>query len=82
MSADQNEITNGGDEPEKLTALLTRQEEPGTDDFLLRFRRRIHRRSAGAQLATFSWELPKTVLLQLAHIFKELFFLFGSGKEK
>lgn len=83
MSADRDETKNGGnmEEPGELTDLLTRQEELGSEDFLPRLRRKIHRRSAGTQLATFSWELPKSVLLELAHLFKELFFMLGSGKE-
>lgn len=83
MSDDRDDTKNdeGMEDSGELTALLTRQEEPGSDDFLPRLRRKIHRRSTGTQLATFSWELPKSVLLELAHLIKELFFIVGSGKE-
>lgn len=81
MSSDPDDLKNpGGPEPAELTELLARQEEPGADDFLPKLRRRIHRRSASAQLATFSWELPKSALLQFAHLLKELAFAIGSGK--
>jgi hypothetical protein len=76
-----SEFSNDGPEPDDLTDLLTRQEESGTEDFLRNLRRRIHRRSVTAQVATFTWELPQPVLLELLHLTKEVFVALASRKE-
>lgn len=74
-------MSNGRPDPEDLTDLLTRQEEQGSDDFLHALRRRIHRRSLSAQIATFTWELPKPVMVQLLNLVQEVFLAVGSRKE-
>jgi hypothetical protein len=74
-------MSNEGLEPEDIRDLLTRQEETGPDDFIRNLRRRIHRRSIAAQVATFTWELPQAVLVELLHLSKEVFAAVGSRKE-
>lgn len=76
-----SEISNNGLEPDDLTHLLTRQEEPGSEDFLHRVRRRIYRRSLTAQVVTITCELPQPIMVQLLNLIPEIFVALGSRKE-
>ncbi|HSU59760.1 MAG TPA: hypothetical protein VLI55_10640 [Bryobacteraceae bacterium] len=57
------------DEP--IAALKDLQQETSSI-FLTGIRRRIYRRTAASQVASFSWQLPKTVLVELGKMFGEL----------
>ncbi len=71
-----------GGEPETgepLRILLEQEREP-TPGFAAQVRRRIHRRTAAGQLASFSWHMPKLVLREMAEILKDLFVALGGRK--
>jgi hypothetical protein len=67
----------GTDEP---IGALREQEYETSPDFMLRVRRRIHRRSSVAQLASFSWSLPKVILVELANVLGHVLGRIGAKK--
>jgi hypothetical protein len=60
--------------------VLRDQERDTAPDFLARVRNRIHRRSATAQLATYSWQVPKIVLIEMASMLSHVFTSFGRNR--
>jgi hypothetical protein len=60
---------------------LREQEHETSSDFIGRVRRRIYRRTAATQLASYSWDLPKVILFEMAEVFTHLLKTFGSNKE-
>lgn len=54
-------------EPEPIRELTGQEVEPSRD-FLGRVRRNIERRSATAHLATFSWQLPRVLLVEFLQL--------------
>lgn len=85
----QDSITSGGhgpdddglDEPIRELMDLERETTPG---FLSRVRRKIYRRTAVSQVATFSWHLPKVIMVEmvdmLGHILNALSTRKGSER--
>ncbi len=62
--------------------LLREQERETSARFVGLVRRRIHRRTAATQVATFSWHLPKTALAEMARLLSHFVQTFGSNKER
>lgn len=56
-------------------------EQETSADFVLRVRRKIHRRTATSQLASFSWNMPRLLLTEIAGLFQHLFSVIGGGKD-
>ena len=80
---DAGDLTASGGEREmgqRIPALLE-QEHETSPDFVDRVRRKIYRRTATSQLASYSWHLPKTILIELASLLNHLFRTFGTKKE-
>jgi hypothetical protein len=55
-------------DPGQPIELLAQQEHETSADFLHRIRNKIHRRAATSQVASFSWYLPRAVLLEMAEL--------------
>jgi hypothetical protein len=66
---------------EQPIRLLMEQEWETSPDFIKRIRANIHRRAAASQLASFSWNLPKTILMELAGVLGHLFKTVNGKKE-
>ncbi len=62
-----NHDPEGPDTGEPI-ALLSQQEHETSADFLHRIRKKIHRRAAASQVASFSWYLPRAVLFEMASL--------------
>lgn len=76
-------MTPGGpaDQEESLPIhILREQERTPSPDFLVKVRRKIHRRTAASQVASFSWHMPRLVLLEMADVLRELFTAIGGRK--
>ena len=69
----------GAPEPERPIRALPLQERETSPDFLARVRRRIYRRSAASQFASYSWNLPKLILFELMSLLGHLFTISGTG---
>ena len=61
--------------------LLMEHEQETSPDFLNRVRGRIQRRTAVSHVASYSWHMPKTILLELAGLLGHLFKALGAKKE-
>lgn len=61
--------------------ILTEQELDPSHDFLGKVRRKIERRSATAQVATFSWRLPRIVLIEFLHVLGDIPIQFSKKKD-
>ena len=60
---------------------LREQERPTSPDFHGRVRRSIHRRIGASQVAGFSWNLPKVVLVEMASLLGYLMTTVSGKKE-
>ncbi len=69
---------NGAGEPIRELRELARETSP---EFLSRVRRKIHRRSSISNVASFSWELPKMILLEMMELAGHVFMATASNKE-
>ncbi len=72
-----------GDDPDlgrPIDSLKEQELEPSSD-FVGQVRRSIHRRTAASQLASYSWNLPKIALLEMARLLSHLLESFGTNKE-
>ena len=67
-------------ESEEPIRVLRDQERETKPDFLARVRNRIHRRSATAQLASYSWHAPKLVLVEMASMLNYIFRIVGGSR--
>ncbi|MFN7939352.1 MAG: hypothetical protein U0R19_38860 [Bryobacteraceae bacterium] len=61
--------------------LLSQQEHETGADFLDRVRNKIHRRSVTSQVASFSWYLPRSVLLEMAGLLSHVAQSLAGRKE-
>lgn len=61
--------------------LLRSQEEEPDPDFIAGIRRKIHRRAVTAQFATYSWQMPKLVLTEVASVFGYVIRSLASNKD-
>ncbi|MBL8218323.1 MAG: hypothetical protein JNL62_03805 [Bryobacterales bacterium] len=57
-----------GPETGEPIEMLAGQEHEASAEFLDRVRSKIHRRAATSQVASFSWYLPRAVLLEMAEL--------------
>jgi hypothetical protein len=60
---------------------LREQERETGPDFLAKVRNKIHRRTAASQLVSYSWHLPKVVLIEMASMLSHIFSAVGGKKE-
>jgi hypothetical protein len=72
-----------GGEPETGPAIrvLAEQEYDTSPDFIGRVRRKIYRRMAASQFASYSWHLPKVILMELAGLLRHFVKSSGTNKE-
>ena len=68
-------------EMEQRIPALMEQEHETSPDFVDRVRGKIYRRTVTSQLASYSWHLPKMILIELASLLNHLFRAFGTKKE-
>ena len=59
---------------------LRDQERDTRPDFLARVRNSIHRRSATAQIASYSWHAPRLVLIEMASMLNYIFRMVGGNR--
>jgi len=69
------------DTGEPIRELLDLERETSSG-FLTRVRRKIYRRTAVSQVATFSWELPKVVLVEMIGMLGYILSASGTRKGK
>lgn len=62
-----------------IEILLEQEREPSTE-FMTRVRNKIRRRTLTSQFASYSWHLPKVILLEMFALFGHL--LSASGRRK
>jgi len=74
-------ITPGGNETGRPIRALAGQERETSPDFMTKVRNRIYRRTAASQVASFSWHLPKTILMEMARMIAYLARVFAANKE-
>lgn len=67
-------------EPEEPIHLLRDQERETKPDFLARVRNKIYRRTATAQIASYSWHAPKLVLVEMASMLNYIFRMVGGNR--
>ena len=63
-------------ETEDPIDVLREQELNTSSNFLARVRNKIHRRTAASQVASYSWNVPRVVVLELASILNYMFTAF------
>lgn len=82
MNSDSNTPPNmdSNDETEPIPGLRD-LEHDSTQDFVGRVRRKIHRRRATAQAATFSWHMPGLVLIEMADLLKHFVATTSNRKD-
>jgi hypothetical protein len=59
---------------------LRDQERETKPDFLARVRNRIQRRTAAAQIASYSWNAPRLVLVEMASMLHYIFRMVGGDR--
>ncbi len=69
--------SDAGDSPIRA---LKDQEHETSPDFMGRVRRKIYRRATVSQVASYSWHLPKVILMELASLLGHLCRVFGTKK--
>ena len=67
-------------DPGEPVSVLTGFEHETSPAFLTRIRRAIYRRTAASQVASFSWDVPSLVLLELWKSLMELLHMPGVQK--
>ncbi len=73
--------SNAGEERERPIRALREQEHETSPDFMGRVRRKIYRRTAVSQVASYSWHLPKVVLMEVARLLGHLCRVFVTKKD-
>jgi hypothetical protein len=84
MNQDPDDLTGTprrADEVERPLHLLTEQEQETSPDFVAKVQRMILRRSAASQYVSFSWNMPKVVLVELAGILRHLVTIFDGKRD-
>ena len=69
-----------GHEPDQPIAALAELEQDISPTFFNVVRNKIYRRTAAAQVVSFSWSVPKMIFFELADIFTRLLMLAGKRK--
>ncbi len=79
---DGNSMSVPGDQHtgEPIQVLFDQELEPSSE-FMGKIRRRIYRRTAASQLASYSWHLPKLILIEMLSLMGHLPKAFGTNKE-
>jgi hypothetical protein len=67
-------------EPEVPIRELWDQERETKPDFLVKVRKKIQRRTATAQIASYSWHAPKLVLIEMASMLNYIFRMVGGNR--
>ena len=67
-------------EQEERIRELQEHERETKPDFLARVRNRIHRRTATAQIASYSWHAPKLVLIEMASMLNYIVRVVGGTR--
>jgi hypothetical protein len=82
--SDENENPTPGvedtDEPDEPIRELRDLERDTTPGFLSRVRRKIYRRTAVSHVATFSWQIPKVILLEMVGMLGHILNAFSARK--
>lgn len=77
---------NGGQgddlEPGRLVEVLRDQEVEPSTDFAGKVKRSIHRKAAAGQYASFAWQMPKVVLLEMLSLCAHWADIAGGRKDK
>ena len=60
---------------------LREQEQDIAPDFITRVRNKIHRRTTASQFASYSWHLPKVVLIEMSSVLSYIFTAIAGKKE-
>ena len=68
------------EEQEEPIRELRDQERETKPDFLARVRNRIHRRTATAQMASYSWHAPRLVLIEMASMLNYILRVVGGSR--
>jgi hypothetical protein len=71
-TGDSSRAHTRGEEIGEPILVLLQQEQSTSFDFVVKVRNRIGRRTTAAQIVSFSWHLPKTVLLEMLGLCKYL----------
>lgn len=75
-------VPESGPDPGEPIRALPGQERDTSPDFIDRIRRRIYRRATASQVASYSWNLPGLVLLEMLGLFGHLLRASGrTGKD-
>lgn len=61
--------------------ILREQELETSARFLAQVRGKIYRRTATSHVVTYSWNLPKVSILELARVLSDFLQSFGTNKE-
>jgi hypothetical protein len=75
----QDNDNSAGSEP---IAALSNLEQEVSPSFLASIRKKIYRRTAANQLAAFSWNLPKVILMEMIMLVAHFFTDRKQGKVK
>jgi hypothetical protein len=78
MSEDpETPADTAGQEPDEPIVALAELEQDISPTFLAVVRKKIYRRTAASQVASFSWNIPRMIFFELANIFTRLLMLAG-----
>ena len=72
---------SGEPDPGQPILMLRDQEEETSSRFVAKVRGRIHRRTTASQVASYSWFLPGTALLEMARVLTHFLQSFGTNKD-
>ena len=62
--------------------VLADAEVPVSDEFIGRVRRTIQRRTTVSQFASYSWHIPKVILMEMASMFGHILKASANSKEQ
>jgi hypothetical protein len=68
-------------DPDLPIGSLKEQEQETAPDFMSRVRNKIQRRTTANQFASYSWHLPKLVLIEMVSVLTHIFTAINGKKE-
>jgi hypothetical protein len=68
-------------DPDLPIGALREQEQETAPDFVSRVRNKIQRRTTANQFFSYSWQVPKLVLIEMASLLTHIFTAIGGKKE-
>jgi hypothetical protein len=68
-------------DPDLPIGALKEQEQETAPDFVSRVRNKIQRRTTANQFFSYSWQVPKLVLIEMASLLTHIFTAIGGKKE-